>query len=87
MYSDKQEVKPAGIFDRLEQIKSEPSHKMQRIKVTTMNEPSVSASIFARLGEKSVDDDMGEEELAFAGLIKSGPRKVCFYFKASVDRI
>lgn len=76
VYADKVEKKPAGIFDRLEQTKPDATRKTQRIKVTTANKPTGSSSIFARLGGKDEDNEMREDLAAFAGMIKSAPKKV-----------
>lgn len=85
VYSD-QEVKKVGIFDRLEQTKCGPS---QQIKITGLNKSlsTASSSIFSRLGGKSDDIEIDEDKaLAFAGILKSGPKKVrtqCFDSKSN----
>lgn len=75
MYADS-EAKKVGIFDRLEQTKVRPVN--QQIKVTGLNKvPATSASIFSRLGGKSDDIDLDDEKaVAFAGILKSAPKKV-----------
>lgn len=68
--------KKVGIFDRLEQSKIGAT---QRIEVTGLDKslPSTSASIFSRLGGKSDDIDLDDERaVAFAGILKSAPKKV-----------
>lgn len=74
MYSDKEVQKKSGIFDRLEQTKT----VSQRIEVTGLGgSPSTSTSIFARLGGKTDDIDLDDEQAqAFSGILKSAPRKV-----------
>lgn len=75
VYADKEEHKKVGIFDRLEQTKTSST---QRIQITGLNDlPSTSASIFSRLGGKSDDFECDDARaVAFAGILKSGPKKV-----------
>lgn len=78
VYSDK-EVQKKGIFDRLEQTKTITTQKIQVTGIKSS--PSPSASIFSRLGGKT--DDMELEEaraVAFAGILKSAPKKVLNQF-------
>lgn len=78
MYADK-EQKKVGIFDRLEQTKKKSAQP--HIKVTGIsNVPSTSAtSIFSRLGGKSDDIELDDDKaVAFAGILKSAPKKVGF---------
>lgn len=64
-----------GIFDRLEQTKA-GTYK-QQVKVTGLGKLPTSASIFSRLGGKSDDIDLDHEKaVAFAGILKSAPKKV-----------
>lgn len=79
MKSDDGFKKKVGIFDRLEQTKV--VSPQQRIEVTGLNMlPSTSASIFSRLGGKTDDIDLDDEQaLAFAGILKSAPKKVIRY--------
>lgn len=76
MKSDEGTKKKVGIFDRLEQ--SKVGSTQQRIEITGVNStPTTTASIFSRLGGKTDDIDLDEEEaLAFAGILKSAPKKV-----------
>lgn len=73
MYSDEDVPKKSGIFDRLEHTKG----ITQRIEVTGLNS-APSSSIFSRLGGKTDDDiDLDDEKaVAFAGILKSAPKKV-----------
>ncbi|XP_055302866.1 uncharacterized protein C19orf47 [Sitodiplosis mosellana] len=83
LYSDKEEKK-LGIFDRLEQTKKKSAQP--QVKVTGLNSvPSTSASsIFSRLGGKSDDLDLDDEKaVAFAGILKSAPKKIVSIKKAS----
>lgn len=75
MKSDEGTRKKVGIFDRLEQTKGVTP---QRIEVTGLTSlPSTSASIFSRLGGKTDDIDLDDEQaVAFAGILKSAPKKV-----------
>lgn len=77
MKSDEGPKKKVGIFDRLEQTKT-GSKQPQRVEITGVNSvPTTSASIFSRLGGKTDDIDLDDEEaLAFAGILKSAPKKV-----------
>lgn len=76
MKSDVGTKKKVGIFDRLEQTKT--GSTQQRVQITGVNStPTTSASIFSRLGGKSDDIDLDDEEaMAFAGILKSAPKKV-----------
>lgn len=66
--------KKVGIFDRLERTKAGES---QRIEVTGLNNILPSTSIFSRLGDKTDDIDLDDERaVAFAGILKSAPKKV-----------
>lgn len=80
VYADKEEKK-LGIFDRLEQTKKKSIEP--QIKVTGLNSvPSTSSSIFSRLGGKSDDIDLDDEKaVAFAGILKSAPKKVSFFIE------
>lgn len=80
VYAD-QEQKKVGIFDRLEQTKKTSSFQPQ-IKITGLNNVATSSSsIFSRLGGKSDDIEMDDEKaVAFAGILKSAPKKVRFIF-------
>lgn len=73
--SDEGTKKKVGIFDRLEQTKAGSS---QRIEVTGLNK--LPSSIFSRLGDKTDDIDLSDEQaVAFSGILKSAPKKVICY--------
>ncbi|XP_031617095.1 uncharacterized protein C19orf47 homolog [Contarinia nasturtii] len=85
LYSD-QEQKKVGIFDRLEQTKK--VSVQPQIKITGLNNvASTSSSIFSRLGGKSDDIDMDDERaVAFAGILKSAPKKIVSIKKSARDQ-
>lgn len=76
MKADEPIKKKVGIFDRLEQTKT--GSTQQRVEITGLNNvPTSTASIFSRLGGKTDDIDLDEEQaVAFAGILKSAPKKV-----------
>lgn len=74
--ADEGTKKKVGIFDRLEQTKA--GSTQQRIQITGVNSaPTPTSSIFSRLGGKSDDIDLDDDQaVAFAGILKSAPKKV-----------
>lgn len=77
MKADEAPKKKVGIFDRLEQTKT-GSTQQQRVEITGVNSvPTTTASIFSRLGGKTDDIDLDDEQaVQFAGILKSAPKKV-----------